>query len=278
MNDCLDDRRNQFMHYQFMSSEPRKRHVELIVLLLALAFGVYHYSDRRLKNSVGSEAATQATAPETAAHKIDKSSPQARSNQSAINAEEKPRKSDTSLSQTTPDSGRKSIERKDVSTNAESHEFGEVKVQAGASSNDKNLNGGSSPSLVVSPQDAKGAVDTLYQAILWRPPDGSGGASAVEAFSRIGWETYIGNAKEMITSKEFSEEIVPRHNTESIINRMYAIFLNRCSTLNEMKEHLAALTTNDPGRITDNILSKAIDANKQKIFEGGYRPESCKTP
>ena len=80
----------------------------------------------------------------------------------------------------------------------------------------------------------------------------------------------------MIKSKEFFEEIVTKHSTEAIINRMYAIFLNRCSKPNEMQDHVVALRENDPGRITSYILSRAIEANKQVIFKGGYKPEACK--
>lgn len=129
--------------------------------------------------------------------------------------------------------------------------------------------------IVIEPKDAKGAVFALYQAILWREPDQAGGASAVDAFSRIGWKTYMENAKNMIASTEFFERIAPNHSAEAIINRMYAIFLNRCASAHEMQDHMGSLRDNETGNITDSILNKAIDENKQKIFEGGYKANSC---
>lgn len=134
-----------------------------------------------------------------------------------------------------------------------------------------------SPRFVINPNDAKGAVHALYQAILWRKPDNAGGTAAAEAFSRIGWQTYLGNAKDMISSREFFERIAPIHSDESIINRMYAIFLNRCSSPHEMQDHIGHLRDNETGKVTTSILNKAIDENKQQIFEGGYKPESCPT-
>lgn len=128
---------------------------------------------------------------------------------------------------------------------------------------------------MIDPKNAKGAVHALYQAILWRDPDRSGGAAAVDALSRIGWKTYIGNAGDMIKSKEFLEQIAPNRSAQTVINRMYAIFLNRCANPHEMQDHLGNLRDEETEKITSSILNKAIEDNKQKIFEGGYNPESC---
>ena len=127
----------------------------------------------------------------------------------------------------------------------------------------------------VTQEQAANAVDALYNAILWRKPDTAGGTKAIDKFTSEGWANFVGAAKGMITSREFSSRIVPKHSTQSIIHRMYAVFLKRCANSTELRDHFAALKEDDPGRIPFTILNQVKNADDRQIFSGGYDPSSC---
>jgi hypothetical protein len=88
-------------------------------------------------------------------------------------------------------------------------------------------------------------------------------------------QTYLNNAKAMVQSPEFLKDIEPEHSSKDIVNRMYAVFLGRCASDSEMRDHLADLKGEGPPRIVSDIVAKARDTNPTKIFEGGFRPTSC---
>lgn len=129
---------------------------------------------------------------------------------------------------------------------------------------------------VIPVKDAKGAVHALYRAILWREPDIDGGNAATHYFSHIGWSTYIENAKNMITSPEFESEVAPKYDAISIINRIYSVFLSRCPSRDELAGHLMDIERNEPGQITTAVLQLAQQDHKEKVFKGGYHPQTCK--
>ncbi len=131
------------------------------------------------------------------------------------------------------------------------------------------------PSIVISPKEAKGGVYALYRAVLWRDPDPDGGRNATNLFSSIGWSTYIENSRKMISSPEFEEKIVPNHETISIINRIYSVFLGRCPKETELATHFEHLVNKEPGQITETVLRKVNAHDIQQIFRGGYSPFLC---
>ena len=123
-----------------------------------------------------------------------------------------------------------------------------------------------------------GGVYALYRAVLWRDPDPGGGQNATNLFSSIGWSTYIENSRNMISSPEFEEKIIPHHDTLSIISRIYSIFLGRCSTQEELSTHFESLENKEPGQITETVLKKTKPADVKQIFNGGYSPYACVRP
>ena len=79
----------------------------------------------------------------------------------------------------------------------------------------------------------------------------------------------------MITSPEFEERIIPNHDTVSIINRIYSVFLGRCPTEGELSIHFEHLDKKEPGQIAETVLKQTNSANVKQIFRGGYHPELC---
>lgn len=133
----------------------------------------------------------------------------------------------------------------------------------------------SAPAIVIPPKEAKGGVYALYRAVLWRDPDPDGGQNATNLFSSIGWSTYIENSRNMISSPEFEERIIPNHDTVSIINRIYSVFLGRCPKESELTTHFEHLENNEPGQITETVLKQVKPPDVQQIFRGGYNPSLC---
>lgn len=133
----------------------------------------------------------------------------------------------------------------------------------------------SAPAQIIPLKDAKGGVYALYRAVLWRDPDRDGGLNAMNLFSTIGWSTYIENSRNMISSPEFEERILPNHDTASIVRRIYSVFLGRCPTEAELEMDFERFENREPGQITEAVLRQASSSDIKQIFAGGYSPNLC---
>jgi len=127
----------------------------------------------------------------------------------------------------------------------------------------------------VEPEKAKGAVHALYQAVLWRAPDDQGGAEATQKMSEDGWEAYLRNARGMIRSPEFLQEVEPNHTPVQIINHMYGVYFGRCAFPKELESRLNVLRGEGAGGVIAGVIRDSRRRHADQIFKGGYSPTSC---
>lgn len=133
---------------------------------------------------------------------------------------------------------------------------------------------GKLPSMVNAAQ-AKGAVFALYQAFLWRAPDGEGGSAAVGNFTSNGWSAYLRNAREMVGSDEFRNRILSAYTPEQLITHAFSVYFGRCPTDTEYRNHLRYVDSGNFQRAAANIITKARDAGTVELFTGGFNPSTC---
>ncbi len=128
----------------------------------------------------------------------------------------------------------------------------------------------------IAPEKAKNAVHALYQAILWRAPDERGGDEATRRMTESGWSAYMSNARRMVRSREFLQDVVPNHTPEQIIHRMYAVYFGRCAFAQELAQQLDSLKIRGASEVVNSIIGTARRRNADQILSGGFSPTSCK--
>lgn len=126
-----------------------------------------------------------------------------------------------------------------------------------------------------SPEQARGAMTALYQAVLWRALGSTAAEMAEKNFAEAGWQLYLRKARAIVKSAEFLSEIEPHHTPQQIISRMNAVYRGRCPTAGEMEEFLNILARSGPSEVIATIIQRGRKYYSNEILSGGFNPNSC---